>query len=107
MLNSAQLESSDNMDQSAGELPRPYDSDSEFLALLARHEQPLAACVHALVPNWQEAEEVLQETRVTLWRQFADFQPGSDFQAWARTIARYVSRSHLRRNGNRRRSVGV
>ena len=95
------------MDQSADESPRPLDSDSEFLALLARHEQPLAACVHALVPNWQDAEEVLQETRVTLWRQFADFQPGSDFQAWARTIARYVSRSHLRRNGNRRRSVGV
>jgi RNA polymerase sigma-70 factor, ECF subfamily len=78
---------------------RKTDPDAEFLDLLARHERPLAACVHALVPNWQDAEEVLQETRVTLWRQFADFRPGSDFLAWARTVARYIARTHLRRSG--------
>jgi len=80
-------------------LTRASDPNAEFLSLLARHERALAACVHAIVPNWQDAEEVLQETRVTLWQHFADFRPGSDFPAWARTVARNIARTHLRRNG--------
>jgi RNA polymerase sigma-70 factor, ECF subfamily len=91
------------MEESGGKAADRPDPDAEFLALLARHESALAACVHALIPVWQDAEDVLQETRVTLWRKFADFQRGSDFIAWGRTVARYVARTHLRRNGTARR----
>ncbi len=79
------------------------EADARFLKLLAEHERALAACAHALLPVWQDAEEVLQETRVVLWRQFADFRPGSDFLAWARTIARNLARNRLRQNGTARR----
>ncbi len=103
MLGLVGLELFDDMDHSARGLPRQDNSDSEFLALISKHESALAACVHALVPNWQDAEEVLQEPRVTLWRQFADFQPNSDFPAWSRTIARNIARTQLRRNGLARR----
>ena len=83
--------------------PCPPDRDAEFLKLLATHERALAACVHALLPVWEDAEEVLQETRVALWRQFGEFLPGSDFLAWGRTVARYIARGRLRRNGMARR----
>ena len=43
----------------------------------------------SLVPNWDDAEEIRQETNVKLWQEFGKFQPGSDFGKWARTIARY------------------
>jgi len=101
MLGFASLMSSEYMN--ASQPPRTSAPDAEFLDLLSSHERPLAACVHALVPNWQDAEEVLQETRVTLWQQFADFRPGSDFLAWARTVARYVARTHSRQSGRNRR----
>lgn len=69
--------------------------NSEFLTLLGRHEFQVATCVHALVPSWHDAEDIIQEVRLQLWREFDTFQPGTDFAAWARTIARYAVRKHV------------
>jgi RNA polymerase sigma-70 factor, ECF subfamily len=69
----------------------------EFLALLGKHELQIASCVHALVPSWHDAEDILQETKLQLWREFAKFRSGSDFAAWSRTIARYVVQTHYKR----------
>jgi RNA polymerase sigma-70 factor, ECF subfamily len=69
--------------------------NSEFLALLGKHELQVASCVHALVPSWHDAEDIIQEVRLQLWREFGKFQVGSDFCAWARTIARYAVRKHV------------
>jgi RNA polymerase sigma-70 factor, ECF subfamily len=103
MLRSALSAASAYMEECGGKAADQTDPDAEFLTLLSRHESALAACVHALVPVWQDAEDVLQETRVTLWRKFREFQRGSDFPAWGRTVARYIARTHLRRNGSARR----
>jgi RNA polymerase sigma-70 factor, ECF subfamily len=82
--------------------PTPQrQDDAEFLALLGQHEHQLAACVHMIVPRWQEAEDVLQEVRLTLWREFPSFRPGSNFLAWARTVARYAALNHLAKDGSR------
>lgn len=75
--------------------------DSEFLALLGQHELRLSACIHALVPSWHDAEDIIQETRLRLWRDFGKFQPGSDFSAWACTVARYVVRAYARDSGRK------
>jgi len=81
---------------------RAEDRDGQFLALLGQHEARLAACVHAMIPGWQDAEDVLQETKVTLWREFASFQPGTDFLAWAQQVARYQARSFMRQRQRQR-----
>ncbi len=70
--------------------------NQEFLALLGKHELQLASCVHALVPSWHDAEDILQETKLQLWREFHKYQSGSDFAAWSRTVARYVVRTHFK-----------
>jgi len=75
--------------------------DSEFLTLLGKHELQVAACVHSLVPSWHDAEDILQEVRLQLWREFASFQAGTDFSAWARTIARYAVRRHVTMTGRK------
>lgn len=62
----------------------------EFLRLLAENERRLTAYVHALVLSWQDAEDVLQDTRIRLWEQFDSFRPDGDFAAWAVAIARYM-----------------
>jgi RNA polymerase sigma-70 factor, ECF subfamily len=66
----------------------------EFVRLLAEHERQLAAYVHTLVPSWQDAEDVLQNTKLRLWEQFGSFQLGTNFPAWAFTVAGYMVRTH-------------
>lgn len=63
------------------------DTAEEFVFLLARHERPLAAYVMTMVPHRQDADDILQEAKVIMWRHFARFEPGSNFGAWARKIA--------------------
>lgn len=68
--------------------PSEFDADPEsFLRLLAAHERWLATYIYSLVAPSHDAEDVLQEIKITLWKHFPKFQPGSNFKAWARTIA--------------------
>jgi RNA polymerase sigma-70 factor, ECF subfamily len=69
----------------------------EFVRLLAEHERRLTAYVHSLIPLWQDAEDVLQNTKLRLWEQFDSFEPNSDFAAWAIVVATYMVRTHRTR----------
>lgn len=71
----------------------------EFVALYARHQQKVFHYILSLLPNWSDAEDVLQQTSVVLWRKFGEFAPGTDFAAWACTVARYKVLNHLRTRG--------
>jgi RNA polymerase sigma-70 factor (ECF subfamily) len=63
--------------------------EERFLRLLLAHQRRIFAYVLALVPHWSDAEDVVQETSAVLWRKFDDFEPGTDFAAWALSVARY------------------
>lgn len=65
----------------------PDDRGELFLRTLAEHERWLAAYVYSLVSRVADADDILQECKVTLWKQFSSFTPGTNFRAWARTIA--------------------
>ena len=43
----------------------------------------------SLLHHAADAEEVLQETNVVLWRKFEQYQPGTDFVRWACSVAHY------------------
>ncbi|MCE9557162.1 MAG: sigma-70 family RNA polymerase sigma factor [Planctomycetes bacterium] len=66
------------------------DRGTEFVRLLKRHDRRLAAFVHSIVPDWHEADEIVQATCVRLWEQFDQYRPDGDFGAWACTVARYL-----------------
>ena len=70
--------------------PCSPDQNREFLRLLAQHEARLSTCVHAMVPAWHDAEDILQETKVRLWEQYEKFTPGTNFGAWACAVARFM-----------------
>lgn len=55
--------------------------------LLARHERLIGAYVMTMVPNPTDADDILQDAKVVMWRNFSQFQPGSNFAAWARKVA--------------------
>lgn len=59
------------------------------MRLLAKHERRLEGFVISLVPNYADAEEVIQETKLRLWKQYHEYDVTKDFGAWACTIAYY------------------
>ena len=67
--------------------PDPGDAMDPFLRLLAQNEQWLATYVHSLVNRSADADDILQECKLTMWKHFSSFKTGTHFRAWARTIA--------------------
>jgi RNA polymerase sigma-70 factor (ECF subfamily) len=63
--------------------------DEEFVRLFTRHQRPLFLYLLSRVPNPVEAEEILQEANIVIWRKFEQFAPGTNFLAWATQIAKY------------------
>jgi RNA polymerase sigma-70 factor (ECF subfamily) len=47
-------------------------------------------------------EEVVQQTCVVLWQKFPEYEEGTDFLAWACTIARFETLKHRRRRARDR-----
>lgn len=72
------------------------DPTTVFLELLTTHERALSLYVHGLVPRDSEAEDILQQTKLLLWKHFGDFQIGTNFIAWARKIAFHQILTHRR-----------
>jgi RNA polymerase sigma-70 factor, ECF subfamily len=59
----------------------------EFVRLLGQNQRRVFLYVLSLVPVWADAEEVVQETNVVLWREFGQFAAGTNFSAWACKVA--------------------
>lgn len=71
--------------QQAGQSPRL--SDEEFVTALTDSQRRLHAFVLSLLPYRSDAEDVLQETSIALWRKRDEFDPERDFLKWAFGVA--------------------
>jgi len=60
-----------------------------FAQLLATCQRRVFLYALGLVHNAADAEEILQETNLVLWRKFDQYQPGTDFAGWACRVAYY------------------
>ncbi len=89
-----------DVDDAAPDPPAADDrreAQAGFAALLARHHVALMGFVLSLVPSWSDAEDIVQEASAVMWRKFAEFEPGTNFLAWACQIARYLVMNHIRK----------
>src|SRR6185503_11588492 len=68
----------------------------EFIRELTTVQPTLWAYVFSLLPDHAGAQDVLQQTNMTLWRKADDFQPGSSFFAWASKAAYFHVLSYRR-----------
>jgi RNA polymerase sigma-70 factor, ECF subfamily len=64
-----------------------FASNGLFGQLVAENQRALFLYILTLLPHPTEAEEVLQETNLTMLRSASDFEIGSNFRAWAFRIA--------------------
>jgi len=70
--------------------------EGEYVELLTRHRRSIFRTIFYMVRNVPDAEELFQQTAITLWDKFPSFEPGTDFEAWASVIARYKARDFLK-----------
>ena len=80
------------------------DRGDLFLRLFLAHQQQLYLHIFSLVPQRQDAADILQQTALVLWKKFDEFTPESDFLAWATRIA-YLEVLHLRRGKARHNEI--
>jgi len=75
-----------------------YDAmQRRFLPLWTQHQRRIFAYIYTLIPHRDDAEDLLQETSITLWEKFEQFEPGTDFVAWACQVAYWKVRNARRK----------
>jgi RNA polymerase sigma-70 factor, ECF subfamily len=67
---------------------RGTNRNEVFVELFALHQRRICGFIHTFIPNPADAEDVLQETSLLMWRKFDEFELGTDFAAWACQVAR-------------------
>src|ERR1700733_4541522 len=81
-------------------MPTGMNSQEQFLRLWTEAQPILAGYLCAVVPDFHEAEDLLQEVAVILLRKFPEYDPQRPFIGWAIGIAKrevlMARRSHAR-----------
>jgi len=73
-----------------------------FLRLYRTNERRIYGFILSLVPDWSEADDLMQETTMVMWSKFDTFEIGTDFAAWAICIARYQIMNYRKKKRNQR-----
>jgi len=79
----------ENAPEPISNAPIDFDRGERFARLLLETQPRLFGFVLSLTHDREAAMDVTQEVGVLLWRKFDDFEPGTDFGAWALKTARY------------------
>lgn len=86
-------------------MPAPDPHTLHVQQLFISHQSSLKGFVLALEPRMAEAEDLLQEVFLVVTEKAGQFERGSNFFAWACTIARFKLMEHRRRT--RREEIGL
>src|SRR5687768_16479673 len=73
------------------------DPMERCMELFALHQRRLLLYIRALVPSPADADEVLHEINIVIWKKFDQFHEGGDFLTWAYRIAYYEICEYRRR----------
>ncbi|MBI1368510.1 MAG: sigma-70 family RNA polymerase sigma factor [Planctomycetes bacterium] len=74
-----------------------------FVELLMAHQRRILGFIRSQVRSLDDAEDLMQQTSIVLWRKFDEFDRASDFAAWAFRIARYEVLNHWSKEDVQRR----
>lgn len=82
-----------------------HDPDAPFVAELTEHQLALQLYVRSLLPGDRSAHDVVQQANARIWEKRADFELGTNFKAWAFSIARYEVLNHCKQQARDARLV--
>ena len=63
------------------------NDQDQYVQALTAIQRTLYIFIRSLVPHPADADEVLQNTNLVLWKKADQFQPGTNFRAWALRVA--------------------
>src|SRR5215207_9205974 len=72
-------------------------AQQRFLSLFLRSEREIFRYVAALVPNVADAEDIVQQTALSLWEKFDAYDPSQPFTPWACRFALNKARQWIER----------
>lgn len=76
--------------------------EEQFVKLVNDHQRGLYAYILQLVPNRDDANDILGESNLVLWRKRNEFEAGTSFGAWSSRVAYYEVRAFRTRQGRER-----
>ncbi len=77
--------------------------DERFVALLVANQGRVYRFLLTLIPNREDAEDIYQQTCMTLWRSREKYDPAAgEFASWACAIAHNHVRNFRRKEATRR-----
>ena len=79
----------------------PRDRAADFVRLYSAHSRRVYTYLLTLLPNREDAAEVFQDVSMLLWTKFDDFQPDTNFAAWACKVAQLRARKFRERSARR------
>jgi RNA polymerase sigma-70 factor (ECF subfamily) len=77
-------------------------SKAQFVELLLEHQSQLFAYIYSLLRDFDDADDLFQQTSLVLWGKFDQFDRSKSFVAWACGVARYEVLNYLRARSRQR-----
>ena len=87
------------------EISQRTSDDGDFVALLTQHQRILHIFIASVVPFIDSRDDILQEVNIVLWKKRATFEFGTNFRAWAITVARFVTMNQQKKFGREKALV--
>jgi RNA polymerase sigma-70 factor, ECF subfamily len=83
------------------------DATERFGQLFVEAEPEILKYIRALVPNINDAQEILQEAAIDLWRKFDQYDPAYPFTPWACRFAFLRVLKHRAQRARRVKCLGI
>lgn len=73
------------------------ENEAAFNILVGRYKDPLTNFVYRFTGDWDDCNDVVQETFIRVFRNRHSYKPVAKFSTWLYTIATNLARTQLRR----------
>jgi RNA polymerase sigma-70 factor (ECF subfamily) len=84
-----------------------HERSELFVRLLTHHQSDLHRYIFTLLPNEEDARDVLQETSVAMCQKFAEYDATRPFLAWAYKFAYFEVLKYRKRNPRQSRCFDI
>lgn len=84
------------------ELGNPDKQIKLFMSLVLSGQKNIYVYILSLVMSPSDSDDILQDTLSIMWEKFNEFEPGTNFVAWGKQIARYRTMEYFRKNKSSR-----
>jgi RNA polymerase sigma-70 factor (ECF subfamily) len=81
--------------------------NKELAVFWAQSQPTIAAFIHSLVPNFQDADDILQNVAVITVEKFEEFDRNRSFSAWSNGIAKNLIVKYYSGRGKKRAILDI